>query len=102
LPVSFDFGVSWEVYQDESNTFTLSTQLNENANIDRELSFGAEYGMNDSFFLRSGYTYVNENQIYGFNAGVGLNLTNITVNYGYTQVVDYFENLQRIEIQFTF
>ena len=63
-----------------------------------EYKIGAEYGYNDIFFLRGGYSMSPESQtaeyIYGFTAGAGLHYNlegiSVAVDYAYRDV-EFFD-----------
>jgi hypothetical protein len=69
-PTMFRFGFAVEPYQDESNSLTVSIQLNHPNDNSENISLGAEYGLMKTLFARAGYKLnVDEEQ---FSAGLGV------------------------------
>ena len=100
LPSQFEIGFSYVPVIDESNAllFTGSFQ-NQNFSAD-EYKLGAEYGYNNLFFIRGGYSFASNLEggseyIYGLTAGVGVNYTsgNIDLLFDYAyRDVKFFES----------
>lgn len=69
-PTMFRFGFAVEPYQDESNSLTLSIQLNHPNDNSENVSMGVEYALMRTLFARAGYKLnVDEEQ---FSAGLGV------------------------------
>jgi hypothetical protein len=99
LPSQFEIGLSYIPALDETNSLLLTGSFqNQNFSAD-EYKLGAEYGYNDMFFVRGGYTFASNLEgseyIYGMTAGVGINYKSggieFIVDYSYRDV-KYFES----------
>jgi len=91
LPSQFDIGFGYTPVINDMNSLKLSA-LFENNNYQGDLyNLGAEYGYNNLFFLRAGYSVSPKSQdpnyIYGFSAGAGVNYNlggvDLRVDYAY-------------------
>jgi hypothetical protein len=94
LPSQFDIGFGYTPVINDMNTLKLSA-LFENNNYQGDLyNVGAEYGYNNLFFLRAGYSMSPKSQdpnyIYGFTAGAGINYNlgsvDLKIDYAYRSV----------------
>lgn len=93
LPSSFELGLGYKPRViDEMNSVLISTAYKHNNFSDDEYKVGIEYGYNDMFFLRGGYTFAPEqafadSYIHGFTGGAGINYSfesiSIKVDYAY-------------------
>ena len=91
LPSQFDIGFGYTPVINDMNSLKISA-LFENNNYQGDLyNFGAEYGYNNLFFLRAGYSMSPKSQdpnyIYGFTAGAGVNYNlggiDLKIDYAY-------------------
>ncbi len=71
------------------NRLTASIQLNHPNDNSENVATAFEYDWNKLFFLRAGYKFNVDEQNYSFGAGVNIpvNVTNITVDYGFANFV---------------
>ncbi len=93
LPSSFELGLGYKPrVLDEMNSVLISTAYKHNNFSDDEYKIGIEYGYNNMFFLRGGYTFAPEqafddSYIYGFTGGAGIDYSfetiAIKVDYAY-------------------
>jgi hypothetical protein len=107
LPSTLEFGLGYKPTIGESNALLLSTTFQNNNFSGDEYKLGAEYGYNNMFFVRGGYSMSPKSQsddyIYGFTAGVGINYqmegASVTVNYAY-RAVKYFDGNHLFSVSF--
>lgn len=89
MPLTFNFGVGWELFQTESNVLTAAVLMEHpNDNLER-FNTGLEYWWNQMFSLRGGYVINHDSR--SLSGGVGFKLAtfdalNIKLDYAY---VDY-------------
>jgi hypothetical protein len=109
LPSSFQLGLSYQPVINEINTLQFSGTFQNNNFSGDEYKVGAEYGYDNMFFLRGGYSLSPKSQdpdyIYGFTAGVGINYSlqgiALKVEYAFRQV-KYIGNNQVFSLQLGF
>lgn len=98
LPSTFEIGLGYKPQLDEMNSLQFSgTFQNNNFSAD-EYKFGAEYGYNNTFFIRGGYQFApnidSDEYIYGLTAGVGINYDfegiGLRIDYAFRDV-DFFD-----------
>jgi hypothetical protein len=100
LPSTFELGLGYKPQLlDDMNTLLVTTSFKNNNFSDDEYKVGLEYGYNNMFFLRGGYTFAPEqafedSYIYGFTGGVGVDYSfesiSIKVDYAY-RYAKYFD-----------
>ncbi|MBD3291143.1 PorV/PorQ family protein [candidate division KSB1 bacterium] len=99
LPTFIEMGLSYNLKVADAQNLNTTFVFQNNNFYDDETKVGAEYGFNNMFFLRGGYSYgvdVNEGHeyIYGpsFGAGFNYNFGNLDmqVDYAY-RTVDIFD-----------
>jgi Type IX secretion system protein PorV len=98
LPSTFEIGLGYKPQLDEVNSLQLSGNFQNNNFSADEYKFGAEYGYNNTFFLRAGYQFApnidSQDYIYGLTAGVGIDYDfegiNLRIDYAFRDV-DYFD-----------
>lgn len=100
LPSTFELGLGYKPRLiDDMNTILITTSFKNNNFSDDEYKVGLEYGYNNMFFLRGGYTFAPEqafedSYIYGFTGGVGIDYSfeniSIKVDYAY-RYAKYFD-----------
>jgi hypothetical protein len=98
LPSQFQIGFGYKPKIDEYNSLQTSISFQNNNFSDDEYRIGLEYGYNNVFFLRGGYSLAPEaaqdNYIYGLTAGVGIDYTlsnlDVKVDYAY-RYAKYFD-----------
>ncbi|MBX7150844.1 PorV/PorQ family protein [bacterium] len=100
LPAAVNFGASMELYRNEQNSITGILEQNINSFQANRTNFGAEYGFQNMFFARVGYTStLKRNRDYrtskaataGLTFGGGLDYKfnddlGVTFDYGYMDV----------------
>ena len=97
IPSYFELSASYDYQMDEQNNLLAGATFVANNSLEDGLNFGLEYGFMKMFFLRGGYNYAlsgNENSIYGFTAGAGVNYDvgsglGITFDYAYRDVKNF-------------
>jgi len=75
LPSTFEIGIAYDYRITDDHIVTVATNYrNQNYGMD-EIAGGFEYGFNDMFFIRGGYSDMPEgnadDNIFGFTAGAG-------------------------------
>ena len=100
LPSTFELGLGYKPkLLDDMNSLLISTSFKNNNFSDDEYKLGLEYGYNNTFFLRGGYTFApqqafEDSYIYGFTGGAGIDYSfeNISIKvdyaYRYTKLFD--------------
>ena len=81
LPSIIEIGMGYSYQFEQQNVFTVSTLFQNNNLSDDEYKFGLEYGYDNTFFLRGGWSIaqetVTDSYIYGGTVGAG-------VHYGFS------------------
>jgi len=97
LPANFQLGLGYTPVLDEINSLQFSGTYQNNNFSGDEYKFGAEYGYNNTFFVRAGYQLapqVSEDYLYGFSAGVGIDYEiegfGFKVDYAFREV-EFFD-----------
>ena len=97
LPSNFQLAMGYKPVLDEMNTLQFSGIYQNNNFSGDEGKLGAEYGYNNTFFVRAGYQFAlqeSDNYIYGFTAGAGINYDiqgfDIKVDYAFRDT-KYFD-----------
>ncbi len=84
LPSSLEIGVGYSPKLDEKNQISVGGTFRNNNYQDDEYNLGAEYGFDNMFFVRGGYTFAPQTRkdaldqkgyIYDYTAGAGINYT---------------------------
>lgn len=98
MPSTFGLGLGYKAKIDDMNALQFSGLFLHNNFSDDEYKLGAEYGYNNTFFLRAGYLLApetaSEDYLYGLTAGAGVNVDlegidlKIDYAYRYTQYFD--------------
>jgi hypothetical protein len=117
LPTSIDFGISYNLLESEMNNLVFSTTFKNNNFSGNEYQGGAEYSFRNMFFLRGGYTAaisefdgfspkMQKDYLWGPTAGFGLNLglgnTSLALDYSFTSVSKYFDDVHQFSFRFGF
>jgi hypothetical protein len=98
LPSQFQIGFGYRPKIDDYNSLQTSISFQNNNFSDDEYKIGLEYGYNNVFFVRGGYSLAPEaaqdTYIYGLTAGVGVDYTlsnlDVKVDYAY-RYTKYFD-----------
>jgi len=101
IPLYFRFGVAADVMNREHYRLTLSSEVMDSRDFIHRISVGAELGINDYIFLRSGYKFNYDEDSFSLGGGVKLNLagTKMRLDYAYGKM-DVFDNTQRFSFIF--
>ncbi len=84
MPSNLEIGIGYSPKLDEQNQISVGGTFRNNNYQDDEYNLGAEYGFNNMFFVRGGYTFAPETEkdalsqrgyIYDYTAGAGINYT---------------------------
>ena len=88
-PTVFRIGFALEPYQDTENKLTASIQLNHPNDNSENVATGLEYSWKNVFYLRGGYKFNVVEQNYSFGVGVivPVSITNVNVDYSYSNFV---------------
>jgi len=79
LPLTFRVGLAYDLMDDSRNRWTLAADAQDpNDNIG-QFSLGSEYSYNNTFQLRGGYKFNNEEEGLSLGAGVNLSPTESTI-----------------------
>jgi len=98
LPTNFELGFSYKPIVNEMNSLLVSGLFQNNNFSGDEYKIGAEYGYNNTFFIRAGYDMSPKSQtdeyIYGLTAGAGINYDfegiGVKIDYAFRDV-KYFQ-----------
>lgn len=109
LPSTIEFGMGYRYQVNDNNDLLLSGTFQSNNFSGDEYKGGLEYGYNNNFFARVGYTGSPVEQspdyIYGFTTGVGFAYafegTQVSFDYAYRSV-KYFSGNHVISIKLGF
>ncbi len=85
-PTVFRFGFAFEPYSDDVHSLTTAIQLNHPNDNSENMSFGLEYQLLKTFFLRGGYKMNVDEESFSFGAGVATTISSVrfNVDYGYS------------------
>ena len=109
LPSTIEFGLGYHYTLAPNNDLQISGTFQNNNFSGDEYKGGVEWGYNNNFFLRAGYTgspsSQSEDYIYGFSAGAGVAYdfegTQVSFDYGYRSV-KYFDGNHVISLKLGF
>jgi len=110
LPSTFEIGIAYDYRLSDQHIMTVATNYkNQNYGLD-EIMGGVEYGFNDMFFVRGGYSHAPEgdedDNIFGFTAGVGIKYalpagTKFSIDYAYRET-KWFSSNQWVSLSVMF
>ncbi|HUI08777.1 MAG TPA: PorV/PorQ family protein [Bacteroidota bacterium] len=96
LPSLMEIGLVYTKKFGEANAVTIGGMFRNNNYLDDEYNLGGEYGFNNNFFIRGGYTFSPQaatdlagasSYIYDYSLGVGVHYpvgdVDLTLDYGY-------------------
>ncbi len=99
IPSLFSFGAAYTANINEENVVTASAAFSNFNDSSDQFYGGIEYGFKNFFFLRGGYVYEPQrpqDQIFGATFGFGANVPvgnfDITFDYAFRQVTDFFDS----------
>ena len=84
MPSHLEIGIGYSPKLDEKNQLSVGGMFRNNNYQDDEYNFGAEYGFDNMFFVRGGYTFAPETSndvldqrgyLYDYTLGAGINYT---------------------------
>jgi hypothetical protein len=114
MPSSLEMGIGYSPKLDEKNQLSIGGTFRNNNYQDDEYNLGAEYGFDNMFFVRGGYTFAPETQkdalnqrgyIYDYTMGAGINYTvggvALTFDYAYRHM-KYFDGNQVFTLKLGF
>lgn len=111
LPSTLEIGFSYAYNFNASNMLQLDAVYQNSNYYADEYRIGMEYGLNQMFFVRGGYTFMptfdnKDYNIFGVTAGVGLKYdlgggTTVKLDYAFRQT-KFFDNNHVIAVQFGF
>jgi opacity protein-like surface antigen len=101
IPSYFELSTAYNYNINEQNIFNIGISFRNNNSFEDEMRLGLEYGFNNQFFLRGGYSSPVQNTSasaiganYGFTFGAGVNYSfidgmNFTLDYAFQQVKSF-------------
>ncbi len=97
LPATFKFGVSMNVLETPGQVVKVAAEFRHPSDTSEKINVGAEYALNDTYFVRAGYKMGYDEE--SFTAGGGARLTvgglgTIGIDYSYSDF-GYFGGLHR-------
>jgi len=107
LPITFTLGMAADVFEvlgvSKNQTLLLALDAVHPRDYTERLHLGLEYGLNNMFFLRSGYKFNYDSEGLSLGAGVNVSLGNIGthISYALSQAGD-FSPVNRISISASF
>lgn len=106
LPSSINIGLGYNFLNQNGNSVTLNGNLRSNNFSEDYFQGGVEYSYNDRYFLRAGYNHSDQdNYLYGFAFGGGLNVpigsTNLGLEYSWNET-EVFDDNQFFTLKVTF
>jgi hypothetical protein len=99
FPMIFRLGIAMDPIRTAMHRLTVLGELEHpNDNIER-VNIGGEYGFQEMFFLRGGYTFRHDTL--GMSAGLGLVFSGFGIDYAYS---DYgvLDEVHRFNVKFSF
>jgi hypothetical protein len=88
VPVTFKFGVSMNLIETPGQTVKVAAEFKHPADTSEKINVGAEYALNDMYFLRAGYKIGYDEE--GFTAGGGARAfvagRHLGVDYSYSDL----------------
>lgn len=102
LPVTFRFGAGYDVIKTENHKILLTSDFIYPNNYNNYANVGAEYGLQNRYFLRAGYRqlFIGDSEG-GPSFGAGLIYKNILVDYAYADF-GRLTNVQYISFALSF
>jgi hypothetical protein len=103
LPTFIQFGVAYNVWSDGMNSVTFQPSFRNNSYAGDEYNVGAEYSFQDQFFIRTGFIGSEQDDyIYDMTFGAGVKLSNLSFDYAYGNVSEYFDSTHMYTLKFGF
>lgn len=99
FPMVFKLGIAGEPYRDEMHRMTMVGEIEHpNDNIER-YNVGGEYGFQEMFYLRGGYTFGHDSM--GFSTGFGVGWQGFGIDYAISDF-GILEMVHRFNVNFSF
>jgi len=97
IPSYFELSTAYQFDINDENQLSLASAFTNNNAFEDQLKFGAEYGFQNTFFVRGGYDMLLENSsdnTFGFTFGAGINYSFTegfawAFDYAYREVKDF-------------
>lgn len=114
LPSNLEIGVGYTRKLDEKNVIQVGGMFRNNNYQDDEYNLGAEYGFNNLFFVRGGYTFAPQadkdptntrSYIYDFTIGAGIHylVGDLDLSFDYAfRHVKYFDSSNIVSLRIGF
>lgn len=86
VPTVFRLGFAWDAVKNERNVLTAAAQLNHPTDNNESYSLGVEYGWNEIFFARTGYTFATDIASFpslGFGLQLKKHFGTVKLDYGF-------------------
>ena len=104
VPATFKFGVSMHVFETPGQTVTVAAEFKHPSDTSEKINVGAEYSLNDMYFLRAGYKLNYDEET--FTAGGGARvmvgaLGALGVDYSYSSF-GYLGAVHRVGLSLQF
>jgi hypothetical protein len=111
LPITFSFGVAMDFTRflpsdmQNNNALILTSEFSHPNNSPERVHTGFEYLFMKMFALRAGY--ISNHDVNGLSLGVGFNTevmgtNSVSINYSYSRVDNYFNDVNRFSVMFSF
>lgn len=104
MPATFKFGVSMDLLDTPGQVLTAAAEFRHPSDTSEKINVGAEYALNDMFFLRGGYKIGYDEE--SFTAGGGSKLAlagfgTLGIDYSYSDF-GYFGGIWQLGLTFEF
>jgi hypothetical protein len=104
MPATFKFGISMNLIESPGQVLTAAAEFRHPSDTSEKINVGAEYVLNDMYFLRGGYKLGYDEESFTAGGGVKLmvgGLGTLGVDYSYSDF-GYFGGLHRAGLTFQF
>jgi hypothetical protein len=103
MPLRLQMGFSMDVFRSEQHSMVAAVDAINPNDQNESFVFGVEYALMDRYFLRAGYSDINDK---GLTAGMGLNVGNmnaggLSIDYGF-EAHQYLGDLHRFGVGLVF
>lgn len=108
LPQTFNIGISGYLFSPndpliskvDDQSLLISYDIIQPRDYTQMHSLGFEYSFNNMLFLRTGYTFNNDQE--GISAGLGVIVNNCRIDYSFSEFGKYLGSVNRISVGFGF
>ena len=104
VPVTFKFGVAMNVFETPGQAVKVSAEFKHPADTDEKIQVGAEYDLNDTYFLRAGYKLNYDEETFTAGAGARVvvgSLGRLGLDYSYSDF-GYLGGVHRMSVSMEF